>query len=84
MAFKLKKQDAAELQKLIDAYESARSSLADALDEIASEWETDFADKSERWQEGDVGQEIQAKIEMVRGWFDEFPTETDIDVESLL
>lgn len=84
MAFKLKKTEAADLQKLVDAYEQARSELADRIDEIASDWETEFSDKSEKWQEGENGQLAQEKCELVRGWHDEFPSETDIDVDGLL
>jgi hypothetical protein len=84
MAFKLNKQELTDLQALIDAYKNARSSLADRLDEIAADWESDFADKSEKWQEGEAGQIVLERIEMVRGWHDEFQSECDIDMEALV
>lgn len=85
MAFKLTKAEAKELEQLSMDYEAARCALADRLDEIASEWETEWSEKSERWQEGEAGQLAQEKCEMVRSWHDEMPEEGTpiIDVDSL-
>ncbi len=47
---------AADLNKLIDKAEGAIEELRDALQEH-------FDDKSERWQEGEAGDEWQQKID---------------------
>lgn len=85
MAIKLTKKQAAELQKAVDDFDTARTALADMLDSIASEWEEAISEKSERWLESEAGQTAQERAEMVRGWFDELPSEGEpaIDVESL-
>jgi hypothetical protein len=85
-AFKLTKAEATALKKLVEDYETAADALRNRLDEIASDWESEHGEKSERWQEGEAGQAAQEKIELVRGWFDEMPGEETpaIDPEALL
>lgn len=84
MAFKLTKKDAANLQKLVDAYESARSDLAQALEDIASGWEIDFEERSDKWKESEPGQSASAHIDLIRSWCDEFPDEFPGNAEDLL
>ena len=83
MAFKISKAHASQLDELVSAYEHARAALAEWLDELASEWEEEFNEKSEKWQEGEAGQAAQEHIDTVRSWFDELPEEPSIDVEAL-
>lgn len=82
MAFKLTKKQRNELTKLVEKYEHAKSDLSDALDQLASDWESEFSDKSERWQESEVGQAAQEKIDMVRGWFDDMPAEGEPNIDA--
>ena len=86
MAIKLTKKQAANLDKLSEAFERAKMALSEALDEIASDWESEIADKSDKWQESEAGQAAQERVDLVRGWFDEMPGEGEpaIDTESLL
>ena len=86
MAIKLTKKQAEELQQFAELFEQARAALAERLDKIASEWEAEFYDKSERWQEGEAGQAAREKIGMARSWFDKMPSEGDLPlyIEALL
>jgi hypothetical protein len=84
MAFKLNKKEAARLQALADAYETAREELSQALEDLASEWESEFEEKSDRWKEGDAGREANERVEAVRGWCDEFPDSFDVDFTALI
>ena len=83
MAFKITKKEAAYLQKLADAYEFARDELSRAFDDLASEWENDHSEKSERWQESEAGQTAQGRIDLVRGWEDEIQYVFEGDVTDL-
>jgi len=81
MAFKLNKKDASRLNELHQKYEAAKQDLSELLDEIASEWEGEFSEKSEKWVEGEAGQAAQERIDMVRGWFDDMPAEGDPNID---
>ena len=83
MAFKLTKREALELRTLIDNYELARTALSERLDEIASEWEAELEEKSDRWKESDAGQSAQENVDTLRGWHDQFPDAFDGDVDDL-
>ena len=84
MAFKLNKKAIDGVRLLVDQVETARASLAERLAEIASEWDDEFGDKSERWQDGDNGQAVREKIDQVREWAEalEEPMEPEIDYDT--
>lgn len=86
MAFKLTKSQAAELNRLTASFEFARGALSEFLDSIASAWESEWEGKSERWQGGEGGQAAEEKINQLRMWIAELPSEgePEIDTESLL
>lgn len=71
MATKLTAKEVKELDALSQAYELAKAALREKLDEIASNWESEWSEKSERWQEGEAGQAAQEKIDMLRAGMDE-------------
>ena len=56
---KLSKDEKVELQKLVDAYDNARSSLVDFLTEVQGEWEEEMEEKSDKWKEGEAGTQAQ-------------------------
>jgi chromosome segregation ATPase len=60
----------ATLQESIDAYNEAAESIRAQLRDIQSEREDEFADRSEKWQEGENG-------EKVREWIDNLETEAE-------
>jgi hypothetical protein len=82
MTFKLTKAQAKELDALAAAFEAAKIALYEKLDEIANDWESDFSDKSEKWQEGDAGSAVQERIDLIRSWADELPPEGEPAVDS--
>lgn len=47
------------------AYNEAVAEIAEWRDEIVGNWQSEFDDKSERWQEGDNGQAAQ---ELINEW----------------
>lgn len=83
--FKLTQDQAGELDTLVGTFESAKSALAEWLEQLAADWEADWDDKSERWQESERGQEARERVDQLRSWFDELPGEGEpnIDVQSL-
>lgn len=81
MAFKLTKKEAAEMQKLVDAYDVARSELSQVLIDLADEWESECGDESEKWQESDAGEAARERIDTVTGWADEIPEDCPVMVE---
>lgn len=83
MAFKLTKSQQNELTVLVEAYETARGELATFLDEIASNWEQELEERSEKWMESERGQEAQERTEKIRGWHEELPDECVIDATEL-
>lgn len=74
----LTKTERAELQSLIDAYDSARSALLDRATEIRDEWETELDEKSDKWREGDAGEEAQERFDSFGAFVDEIPEENPI------
>lgn len=73
MAFKITQKEAAEIQKLVAAYEKDCQDLREALIAILDEWESDWSDKSKSWQESDRGQSAQDRIDTLAAWIDEIP-----------
>lgn len=86
MAIKLTKKQAADLNALAEAYQLAAGNLRDRLDETPLIGRVKWADKSERWQDGEAGQTAQERIDLVRGWCDEIPGEGDpaVDTDQLV
>jgi hypothetical protein len=80
---KLSKAEKAELQPLVDAFESARSELADWLLSVQGEWESAIEEKSEKWRESEAGQEAQSRLDTLGVWLDELPEEMAIDVDQV-
>jgi hypothetical protein len=64
------KKETAELEKLIAAFDAAKSELADGLELTATDWETETGDASEKWLESAAGQNAQARAEKMREWAD--------------
>jgi uncharacterized protein YukE len=60
---KLTKEKAKQWEQAVAEFEAARSHLQALAEEIRDDWQGQFDDKSEKWQEGDNGQEAQAIIE---------------------
>jgi len=73
---KLSKDEKVELQKLVDAYDNARSSLVDFLTEVQGEWEEEMEEKSDKWKEGEAGTQAQDRLDTLCAWIDELPAET--------
>lgn len=46
-----------------EGFVDALSDLKSTIDEMVSDWESDFSDKSERWQEGEKGEAARAFID---------------------
>lgn len=80
---KLTKSEKAELQKLVDAYDGARSELAEFLGSRQSDWETEIEERSEKWREGEAGQEAQGRLDTLTAWLDEMPEDVQIDVDQV-
>jgi hypothetical protein len=56
---------------------AARDALVDAIDSMVGDFDMEFDERSEKWQEGDNGQEARAWIDALRAASDEF-----IEIES--
>jgi hypothetical protein len=82
MAIKLTKAQAKDLDQLSQNFEAAKMALSEKLDEIANDWESEWSDKSERWQEGEGGSAAQEKIDLVRSWMDELPAEGEPQIDT--
>jgi hypothetical protein len=82
MAIKLTKAQAKDLDQLSQDFEAAKMALSEKLDEIANDWESEWSDKSERWQEGESGSAAQEKIDLVRSWMDELPAEGEPQIDT--
>lgn len=81
---KLTKAQSAELQKLLDAYECARSTLREYAEELREKWETAYDDRSDNWRESDAGTEASERLENFRSMIEEIPEEApSIDVDAL-
>lgn len=83
MAIKLTKKQHKELSEAIGAYENACSELSQMLTDILDEWQSEFDEKSEKWQESDAGQAAREKLELVQSWIDEMPN-LEIDADQLV
>lgn len=83
MAIKLTKKDAANLDCLLGAYNVAREELIEFLEECATDWESEFDDKSEHWQQSEAARKALSRIDAVRGLIDELGEDAWIDTESL-
>lgn len=70
MAFKIRKTDYEELSKLYSAVTEALIAYRNKLDEVYQGFNSDFDDKSEKWQESDKG-------EAVKSWIDEMSEQLD-------
>lgn len=80
---KFTKPEKIELQKLIDAFDAARSALVDFLSGIQGEWESAIEDKSERWREGEAGAEAQDRLDTLGAWLEGLPEEVLIDLDAV-
>ena len=81
MAFRLTKKEAADLDGLVQAFEEARTSLEERLNEIATEWEFAVDEKTDRWRDSETGQTAQERIDLVRMWCDEMPGEGEPQID---
>lgn len=77
-AFKLSKTERAEIDKAVAAYDAALTALSELIDTYANDWDTFFDERSEKWQEGEKGQEAREKVDAMRAIFDELPTADDV------
>lgn len=80
---KLSKAQKVELQKLLDAFDTARSDLTQFLIDIQGEWETALEEKSERWHESEAADAAQARVDTVIGWLAELPEDGVFDVDEI-
>jgi exonuclease VII small subunit len=75
------------LQQSVDAYNEAAESIRAQLQDIQSERDDEFSDRSERWQEGDNGQKVREWIDGLEQdqqrirdvSLDEFPSELSFE-----
>jgi hypothetical protein len=79
---KLTKAELAELQMLVDAYDSARSGVLEFLTSLQADWEGELDDKSEKWREGQAGQEAEGRKETLDSWIDELPDDVNGQTDS--
>lgn len=73
---------------------AARDALYDAIDSIVGDFDMEFDERSEKWQEGDAGQEARSFIDSLRAAGDElvevgapsvdYSTAADDGVESVV
>lgn len=56
------------LQAYVDDYNNVVHEAKEFLEEVAGEWRSDFDEKSEGWQEGDKGQEVNEQIESMENY----------------
>lgn len=69
----LTRDEREDLAKLADKAREALSDLYGRVEEILLNMESEFGDKSERWQEGGAGQEARERIDSIEAWRDELP-----------
>lgn len=67
-------------QELITEYETAINTASDFASEVESRLQEEFDDKSEKWQEGEKGEEASSFIEE---WGGADFTPSDLDAETL-
>lgn len=85
-AFRLSKQQAAELDQLVARYEEAKADLSEFLTNLVADWDEAWNGRSEKWQEGDAGQAVRERIDAVQSLVDdEMPSEGEpvINIEEL-
>lgn len=82
MAIKLSKKEAADLNRLVTNYETAKTALKDALQNVLDKWVEEFDEKSEKWQESEVGQQAQERIDTLGSWNDEMPEEGEPSIDT--
>jgi hypothetical protein len=80
---KLTKAQQHRLETLVEAYEMARGELSSFLADVQSDWQGDMDDKSEKWTEGEAGQEAQERLDTLTAWLDEMPGECVVDPEQV-
>ena len=83
MATKLKVSDRKEIEAALDAYNAARENLSQLLTDLVSEWDSEMADKSDKWREGEAGTAAQERIDAAQAALDELPEELFLDLEQL-
>lgn len=66
-----------EVQNAAENFNEALLELREAVTEIAEDWQSEFDDKSEKWQESDRGEEVQS---FISSWT-EYADGLDADVE---
>jgi exonuclease VII small subunit len=77
----------ATLQESVDAYNEAAESIRAQIQDIHNELSEQFADRSEKWQEGDTGQRVSEWLDNLEHEperisdvsLDEFPEELDFE-----
>jgi hypothetical protein len=65
MAIKLTAAQRKEIERLEGVITAARDELQAMLEEIAETWQSEWDEKSERWQEGEAGEAAQERINAV-------------------
>ncbi len=79
----LSKTQRSQLETLFDTYKTAYDELAQLGADIRSEWESAIDDKSDRWKEGDAGQEAQDRLDAFDAWVENLvepePIPDDLD-----
>lgn len=80
---KLTKDQAVELQKLLDAFDKARSDLSEWVDGLVAEWDDAINDRSEEWQDGEAGQAATERKDQLATLSDEIPESPMVDIAAL-
>jgi hypothetical protein len=61
-----------------------RLSFRNSFIEIQGTWENDFDDRSEKWQEGEAGQEAEERLGTLSEWLAAVAATGKIDVDQVL
>lgn len=68
MDFKLSKDDTQALSELADSFYTIRNTLAEFLDALTANWESEFDSKSEEWRRSEAGAVACKKLRMLYLW----------------
>jgi hypothetical protein len=72
-----------ELTALIEAFDTAKSSLTETLQATLDDWEEEYENSSERWQESDAGQAADERRSQLQEWIDSLEEIDTFDLDNL-
>jgi predicted RNase H-like nuclease (RuvC/YqgF family) len=81
---KLAKAEAITLRILADALDTAKSELTDYLNEMQSDWEKEYDERSESWQNSEAGLAAQERRDTLQCLIDEVEQiDINVDIDAL-